>query len=864
MKRPVFLLFMGLVLGEAAAIFSNRNGFFVMALFLLIFIIIIYKIIKKKRSHFFIYSLLFLCMFFVGELSFYRAKYLDKLDRCLLQTELEGTLTGQVEFIRKTPTQEYQITLKKASFLKKGNEAYLKNGKQESQKNTKITIKKSLNKEYHMREKCRILKIPVSEGKIYPGDWILCTGRLGEIEKPTNPGQFNSRIYYYSLGIRYQFFGEKIVRKRESPLSFGRMADLVKKRIEEVYRQVLSEEDYGVLKAMFLGDKMDLSKEQKTLYQESGTAHLLAVSGLHVSIVGGILFRLLRKKGYSYTFSCLVGSMVLLFYAVMTGAGNSVFRAAIMFLCYMLSQYVGAEYDLVSSMSLAGILMLLECPWRLLESGCILSFVSVFVIGMFLPFARELEERRGKKKLSAGEFSIESKWKKRVRQAFFANLILSMTITPLILRFYYQWSPYSVLLNLFVIPAMSPLLLSAIAGGVLGIFSWIAGFLGCIPAMVLLRSFTLLFHLVSKIPGSVIVTGCLPWWKIFLIYLLELCFFLFWYYRLWSGSIILSLFLVAGTFFHPVPSLKVIMFDVGQGECIFIKMPFGDNILIDGGSTSKKNIADSIIVPALKYYGTDHLDYVIITHTDEDHISGIRELLEQKYPIRNIVLPDTKTIRKEELSVEKKEAILSRKQSEETTNKQDFQNQQIETSYNLVSDVREKGYSILKTSTGDQFKFDRIRMYCLHPQKGWAEEDVNSGSLVFYLMYGKFTMLFTGDLNGEQEPLLNMTGNIAGQKLEAILKNGKVSTISIRDSLTVLKTAHHGSKNSTTASFLKKFHPKKAILSAGKNNLYGHPHKETLKRLKKRGTDVYGTLWGGAIVIESDGQQYSINYFKEK
>ena len=168
MKRPVFLLFVGLVLGEAAAIFSNRNGFFVMALFLLIFLIIIYKIIKKKRSHFFIYSLLFLGMFFVGGFSFCRAKYLDKLDRCLFQTELEGTLTGEVEFIRETPTQEYQITLKKASFLKKGNEAYLKNGKQESQKKTKMIIQKSLNKEYHMREKSRILKIPVSEGKIYP------------------------------------------------------------------------------------------------------------------------------------------------------------------------------------------------------------------------------------------------------------------------------------------------------------------------------------------------------------------------------------------------------------------------------------------------------------------------------------------------------------------------------------------------------------------------------------------------------------------------------------------------------------------------------------------------------------------------
>ena len=86
------------------------------------------------------------------------------------------------------------------------------------------------------------------------------------------------------------------------------------------------------------------------------------------------------------------------------------------------------------------------------------------------------------------------------------------------------------------------------------------------------------------------------------------------------------------------------MLDVGQGECIFIKMPTGESMLIDVGSTSKKNIAEYTLVPALKYYGTDHLDYVIITHTDEDHISGIRELFEQNYPIKHIVLPDTKAM----------------------------------------------------------------------------------------------------------------------------------------------------------------------------------------------------------------------------
>lgn len=525
-----------------------------------------------------------------------------------------------------------------------------------------------------------------------------------------------------------------------------------------------------------------------------------------------MLFRFLRKKGRSYAFSCMVGSGILFFYAIMTGFGNSVFRAAVMFFCLLLAQYFGAEYDMISSMSLAGILMLLEQPWRLLESGCVISFASIFSIGMILPIAKELWEKRSQNRLIAGELPTESPGRKIIRQAFLANIVISMSITPLLLRFFYQWSPYSILLNLFVIPAMSPLLISAVLGGLLGFFSYVAAFLGCIPAVVLLRTFEMIFRLVKQIPGAVIVTGCPPWWEILFLYLIEISFFFLWYYRQKGFSVIFCLFLIAGRCFFTVPALKITMLDVGQGECIFIKMPTGESMLIDGGSTSKKNIAEYTLVPALKYYGTDHLDYVIITHTDEDHISGIRELFEQNYPIKHIVLPDTKAMN---------------------------------SSNTIRKAGKKKGYSFLKISRADQLNFGAIHLRCLHPQKGWEAEDTNSGSLVLYLTYDKFTMLFTGDLNGEQESLLEPD-------------RGEESMPSVN----ILKVAHHGSKNSTTKSFLEEFQPQKAIISAGKNNLYGHPHKETIKKLQKNGADIYGTLWGGAIIIESDGQKYKINYFK--
>ena len=813
MRRPLFLFFIGLVLGEAAAIFLNRTGFFVMALFLLIFMIfcfIFYRKVKKGQSLFFIYEVLFWSFFLAGGFAFFKASYVNDIDRILSKKTLTGTLTGQVEYVRQNVEGEYQITVRENSFIV--NESHLKDGIKKNLKKWSISsIKRNLKLTKKLQGKCRLVKIPVSKGKIYPGDFITCTGKLKAIENPTNPGQFNAKIYYYSLGIRYQFFGETLTRRRESPLSLYRIAGSVREKIDAVYRHILSDTEYALLKAIFLGDKADLSKEQKLLYEENGMAHLLAVSGLHVSIVGGMLFRFLRKKGRSYAFSCMVGSGILFFYAVMTGFGNSVFRAAVMFFCFLLAQYFGAEYDMISAMSLAGILMLLDHPWRLMESGCVISFASIFSIGMILPIAKELLKKRSKNRLTEGEFPIESPKRKFIRQAFFANVIISMSITPLLLRFFYQWSPYSILLNLFVIPAMSPLLMSAVLGGILGFFSDVAAFLGCIPAVILLRIFETVFRFMAQIPGAVIVTGCPPWWKVLLLYLIEISFFFLWYYRRKGLSVLLCLLLIAGRCFSPVPALKITMLDVGQGECIFIKMPTGESLLIDGGSTSKKNIAEYTMIPALKYYGTDHLDYVIITHTDEDHISGIRDLFEQNYPIKHVILPDTK-------------AMNSRNPIQKLGKK--------------------RGYSFLKISKADQLNFDRVHLRCLHPKKDWEVEDTNSSSFVFYLTYDKFTMLFTGDLNGEQEPLLEPG------------KGEKISCINI------LKVAHHGSKNSTTKSFLEEFQPQKAILSAGKNNLYGHPHKETIKRLQENGADIYGTLWGGAIVIESDSQEYRINYFK--
>ena len=238
--------------------FFKQNGFFVMALFLLIFMIfcfIFYRKVRREQSLFFIYEVLCWFFFLMGGIAFFRASYFNEIDRILSKKTLTGTLIGQVEYVRQNAEGEYQITVRENSFVV--NENHLKDGIKKNLKKCSISsIKSNLRQTKKLPGKCRLVKIPVSKGKIYPGDFITCTGKLKAIEEQTNPGEFNTKIYYYSVGIRYQFFGENLTRKRESPLSLHRIAGSVREKIDAIYRHILSDTEYALLKAIFLGDKM--------------------------------------------------------------------------------------------------------------------------------------------------------------------------------------------------------------------------------------------------------------------------------------------------------------------------------------------------------------------------------------------------------------------------------------------------------------------------------------------------------------------------------------------------------------------------------------------------------------------------------
>ena len=242
-----------------------------------------------------------------------------------------------------------------------------------------------------------------------------------------------------------------------------------------------------------------------------------------------------------------------------------------------------------------------------------------------------------------------------------------------------------------------------------------------------------------------------------------------------------------------------------------MRLPDGTTCLVDGGSVSEKNIGKYRILPYLKYCGAKELDYVFLTHLDEDHMNGIRELLEMQGSLDGVKIgtiffpaitnPDEKYIEMWELS-------------------------------------EEKGINTGKIGAGDQLKGEQYCLECLYPVKGTYSEDKNDTSIVLQLDFKEFTMLLTGDMGFEGE--------------NELLKWGSVKNVD------VWKVSHHGSKYSGGETFLETIRPQLSLISVGRNS-YGHPSTELTDRLKKIGSRVETTLESGALILESDGHSFSIS-----
>lgn len=674
-------------------------------------------------------------------------------------------------------------------------------------------------------------------GEVQAGNRVQWELELQIPSKPTNPGEFDAQAYYRARGITFLGYLRQghIQNERNNRIQQG----LLKYRwsSQQAFSQLLPEPYAGVLNAMLLGDSTGLDSELKKLYQKSGIAHILAISGLHISILGSILYKGLRKTGISGWGAGIPVMVLLVAYGWMTGFSGSTIRAVIMFGIALGGDMLGRTYDMLTAMGVACLWMLLENPWRLADAGFLLSFGAVFALGGIAPMVEREITKWKQKKSKEQQCEKHQKNKKqeqckknpgyekgiarlkvhglRIGQQLRTGILLQLITGPIVIYFFYDFPVYGVLLNLIVVPLMTPIIVTGVLG--LLLYPWAFGIARIIllPCGWLLELITGLCRLTQKLPGSVWHVGRITIWQMVLYYGILLAFFLVLRYkRKWLLG--LTILVVSGwILLKPQADLTIVMLNVGQGDGMLMETPEEKHILIDGGSSSRSHVGEYVLAPAVKYYGTNTLDYIFVSHMDEDHVNGIQELInlsiQGEIKIKTLVVPEFALTDSE------------------------FQT--------LLTPAEQAGIEIHTLNSKESMQIDRITICCIAPDTDWqkALPDKNNRSMVLSVSYQSFDMLLTGDLEAKGE--------------QWILREEPEQ---LKEQYELLKVGHHGSSGASTMEFLSRVSPDIALISCGVQNRYGHPHAETLERILGVNASIYRTDEEGAVIVEVSDEKIKV------
>ena len=687
----------------------------------------------------------------------------------------------------------------------------------------KVTDKMFKNNEYCLRIKCKSKNRNSSKYIVYLknqsafdfkiGQTVKLKGRYKNFSRPENEGQFDSRKYYRIRGYEASIKGATVTHSGKRYAYIKEWLFSVKENTKRVYFAYMDESEAGTLSAMVLGDKTGLDADVKDLYQAAGISHVLSLSGLHIAAVGMCLFTILRYSGLGLFGASMISSAVMTMYGIMTGFSTSTIRALIMFILAVIAKAIGRTYDLMSGMCLASILIIVENPYYIFDSGFLLSVLSVSGISLIYPILLDITDFFKKEKSAIYE---------KTRKSICISLSTNLATLPVVFNTFFKISRYSIFINIIVVPLMSIILgigiiVLIIANTVIKLkpFRVITrGLLFAAQKIIMLYSF--LCGNVSRLAGNYWIVGKgESWQNVVYIILMIVVVLGYWSYvnRVRSDDknkdelrkrmkiretalIVISVFVLA---FRIKPELSVNALSVGQGACNVIYGRDIPTIMVDGGSSDVKDVYKYRIRPFLLSNGISEIDYLFVTHPDMDHISGVKELLSDELKEVNV--------KHQFVSVE-----------------------------DADSDNPEFVHIISK---GDRIENGSITIECLSPEnKGVSvptgegnkrEESLNDMSLVLKVMYendkNHFTMLYTGDISSSVEQSLV----------------GETQIIDKLKNIDYLSVPHHGSKHSSSEQFINTVNPKVSVISAGKNNSYGHPHKETLERLESVDTSIYRT-----------------------
>jgi len=652
-------------------------------------------------------------------------------------------------------------------------------------------------------------------------------------------------------------------------------------RLQQQIDVRFSPETAGVLDATVLGNRYNLSHSASERFREGGTFHVLVISGLHISFIGGLVFLIVKRLTRRRTLQFILPAIIVWAYSMAVGADASVIRAALMFTFAGLGTILFRQSNSLNALGAAALVLLIHSPKELFDPSFQLTFLSVLAIVVIAwPLLLKLSATgawypsrsnpyppacsRILKSFCEILFWREQKWQQELARsshkyrlfksegarwlaryhvqpvlrytfgAFVVSASVQLMLLPLMIVYFHRLSLSSLLLNIVV----SVLLAALVAVAMLALLISQVSISLSEPLFKLADAIDwAMVHSVDPFSSFGIASLRLPEYSgsaalIYAVYYLPLLVLivalLHWQplasrrqrecklHRYVPLLSFVQLLLLTILISHPLSSaradgkLRVDFLDVGQGDSALITMPDGTTLLVDGGGNTTDNarrIGETVVSEYLWWRGLSHIDYVLATHADADHIDGLNDVL-KNFSVRG--------------------ALIARRPGDDPEFRKFSQT------------LTETGTYSETIQAGDVIRFGEVEMNVLWPPAN-GDSSTNNDSIVIRLQLSERSILLTGDIEQAAERSLLASQ----QQLHA----------------DVVKVPHHGSKTSSTEGFVLATKPNFAIISVGRNSRFGHPHKDVVERWRSNGATVLTTGECGTITVSTNGKELNLEVF---
>ena len=596
--------------------------------------------------------------------------------------------------------------------------------------------------------------------KINLGDKVKIKGTLKLPSKNTVPNLFNYRTYLNNNNIYYILTASEITKIKNNTKILTHYKNKLQKYINR-------KKAHTYLNIFILSNKNDLDKEVLNSYQVNGLSHLFSISGMHITLLLGTILKLLDKVSYNRYYKYILLIIILIIYMYLTDFTPSILRSGIMFILLTLNKLFNFKIKTKNIIMLTFIIIVLINPYYIYNIGFQLSYLISFYLIIFA--------------------HIINKHKNYFKKLFITSLISFLVSFPIIISNYYQVNLLSIIINLLFVPIISYIVLPlAFITLILPTDSLLILTMDILEGISL--SLTNINYLLLELPKPSIYLIIIYYAIITLLLINKKCF----------------IPLLTTIFIHKIsinfnPNMEILFLDVSQGDSILLHYPHNKyNILIDTGGNYNYEISKNIIIPYLKSKGINKIDYLILTHGDNDHMGESINLIEN-FKVEKVIF-----------------------------NCGPYNGLEKE----LIKDLDKKKipyYSCIK-----ELNIDDNKLYFLQTKE---YDNENDNSNVIYTELSGYKFMFMGDAS-----------SITTEK--EILNKYNLPDID------VLKVGHHGSRTSSSKDFINEINPKYSIISVGKNNRYGHPNKEVLNNLEN--SKIYRTDQDGSIMFKIKNNKLKI------